>query len=350
MLGRTPDPSRRLPGLGWALLGALWAQPALAEPIGPLKEPVWTMWGASPIIIPGCALVLLVYLRGFARRRARGERISHWRASAYVSGVLLTYIVLQSPVDALADHVFWVHRLQHVALHHWIPMLLALAAPIPELVRGLPRWARLHLLRPTLRSRGVRGTWAFIQHPIVAPMLFVGIIFFWLEPRIFEYATINNGVHEIMHFTMLIDGIPFWWLMLDPKPGRVSYGKRLLILWAIMLPQIAAGAYITFASQRLYPLYAILDQGWVSSYRLDQQLGGLIVWIPGSMMSVVAGLIVFRYLIRHSALNAPSLVRAEQPIRPDIVAIELSKPRLSRFPALAAEEADGRRASQNEQR
>jgi putative membrane protein len=177
-------------------------------------------------------------------------------------------------------------------------MLLALAAPIPELVRGLPRWARLHVLRPILRSRGMRGTWSFIQHPVVAPILFVGVIYFWLTPSMFQYATLNDNVHDIMHFSMLVEGIPFWWLMLSPNPGRVSYGKRLIILWAIMLPQIAAGAYITFTPKVLYPLYAIMDQGWVSSYMQDQRLGGLVIWIPASMMSAVAGLIVIRWWIR----------------------------------------------------
>lgn len=256
------------------------------------------MWDDSPIIIGGCVLVLIVYLRGFTLRKARAERVSRWRATSYIAGVLLTYLVLESPMDALADHIFWVHRLQHVALHHWIPMLLALAAPIPELVRGLPRWARLHLLRPVLRNRGVRGTWSFIQHPLVAPLLFVGLIYFWLTPSIFQYATLNNKVHDLMHFSMLIEGIPFWWLMLSPRPGRVSYGKRLIILWAIMLPQILVGAYITFTSRVLYPLYAILDQGWVSSYMRDQRLGGLIVWIPTSMMSAVAGIIVIRWWVQ----------------------------------------------------
>ncbi|MGA7538686.1 MAG: cytochrome c oxidase assembly protein, partial [Steroidobacteraceae bacterium] len=280
-------PYRNLgPWAGWVLaaLGTVWAQPALADQIEPLKGSPWTMWDHSPLIIGGCLLVLTVYLRGYMRRRSKGERVNPWRAVSYVSGVLMTYAVLQSPVDALSDHIFWVHRVQHVALHHWIPMLLALAAPIPELVRGLPRWARLHLLRPILRNRGVRLSWSFIQHPVVAPILFVGVIYFWLTPSNFQYATIDANVHDVMHLSMLLDGIPFWWLMLSPIPGRLSYGKRLVILWAIMLPQILAGAYITLTPRVLYPLYALLDHGWVSSYMRDQCLGGLIVWIPGSMM------------------------------------------------------------------
>lgn len=284
--------------VGTLALCFVYATPAEAYKPGPLTGTVWKMWDASPVIVGGCVLVLWIYGRGFWRRRRRGESTSLWRAVSFSIGVLLTYIILQSPVDALSDHIFWIHRVQHVALHHWIPMLLALAAPIPELLRGLPAWGRRYLLKPVLRNRGVRAAYAFIQHPVVAPLLFVGLIYFWLTPSLFQAATVNETLHKIMHFSMLIDGIPFWWLMLDPKPGRVAYLKRVVILWAIMLPQMLVGAYITFTSRVLYPLYATLDQGWVSSYLVDQHLGGLVVWIPASMMSVVAMLIVFGQWMR----------------------------------------------------
>lgn len=293
--------------------------PAQAHELAPLKGPVWKMWDASPIIVGGCLLTLWVYGRGFRQRRRRGEHTSLWRAVSFWAGVLLTYVILQSPVDALSDHVFWIHRVQHVALHHWIPMLLALAAPIPELLRGLPPWARKYLLKPVLRNRGVRATYAFIQHPVVAPVLFVGLIYFWLTPSLFQLATVNEMLHKIMHFSMLIDGIPFWWLMLDPKPGRVPYLQRVVILWAIMLPQMLVGAYITFTGRILYPLYATLDQGWVSHYLVDQHLGGLIVWIPASMMSVVAMLIVFGQWMRWEQRAAPGQRHSTMvPPRPEV--------------------------------
>lgn len=278
------------------------ARPAMSEPLGPLKGPVWPLWdhsGATLFVLSGCALALWIYLRGLRRRRRRGHTVSRWRSVSYICGIVLTYLILESPFDALSDHIFWIHRIQHVALHHWIPMLLALSAPIPELVTGLPAWARRQLLVPVLRNRGVRGTWNFIQHPVVAPVLFVGLIYFWLTPPIFDYATINETVHEIMHFSMLIEGIPFWWLMLDPKPGRVPYGRRVVILWLIMPPQMIIGAYIAFTNAMLYPVYASLDKGWVGSYLLDQHLGGLIVWIPTSMMSVVAAMFVLKFWLRH---------------------------------------------------
>jgi putative membrane protein len=299
--------------LGFLGLSACWSGPATAhgDEIEALTGNVWTMWDFSPTIIVGCLLVLAVYFRGYLRRRQREQTAGFWKALSFISGVALTYTVLQSPVDALSDHVFWIHRIQHVALHHWIPMLLVLSAPIAELIRGLPAWARRGLLKPVIRNRGVRAVYGFIQHPVVAPLLFVGLIYFWLTPPIFQYATLHESVHEIMHYSMLIEGIPFWWLMLDPKPGRISYTWRLLILWAIMMPQILLGAYITMTHRVLYPLYATLDQGWVSSYLADQQMGGLIIWIPASMMSVVAALIVIRFMVRRDA--APSRTQPAHP-------------------------------------
>ena len=281
------------------VIGVFWARRASADTLSPLTGHIWIMWGFSPVIVGGCLLVLIVYLRGFSRRHARGIPVSLWRAASYVTGIVLTYIVLESPIDALADHVFWIHRVQHVALHHWIPMLLALSAPAPELVSGLPHWARKHVLRHILRNKSTRKVGDFVQHPIVAPLLFVGLIYLWLTPAIFDYATTNEGVHDVMHFSMLIEGIPFWWLMLDPKPGRVEFKRRIIILWVVMFPQILIGAYIALTSNVLYPIYAMLDQGWVSSYRTDQCLGGLVVWIPTSMMSVISAVIVLRFWARY---------------------------------------------------
>lgn len=308
MAGRTATSSfltlKRSAGFAALLLGALWVHPALANELDPIKGAVWTKWGTSPLIIGGCLLGSLVYLRGFVLRWTRRRRVSLWRAASYISAIALIYIWLQSPFDALSDHVFWIHRVQHAALHVWIPVLLVLSAPVTELTAGLPRWARRYGVRPVLRNRLLRRSWRFIQHPIVAPILFVGLIYVWLTPVLCEYATVNDTVYDIMYFSLFAEGIAFWWLMLDPKPGRVSYGQRIIILWLIMPPQMLIGFYVMFTSRVLYPLYATLDKGWVTSYLIDQNVGGMVVWIPSIMMSALAAVIVLRFWMHQERREA----------------------------------------------
>lgn len=282
----------------------LWTQPALAAQSGPLKGDIWAAWNASPLIVGGCLMGLIIYLRGFVLRWASRRRVSLWRAASYISGLALTYIALQSPLGALSDRIFWIDRLQHAALHVWIPVLLALSAPVPELVRGLPRWARRCGVGPVLRNRGVRKAWRFLQHPIVAPILFVGLIYLWLTPVFSQYAAADGMVYDVMYASLFIEGSAFWWLILNPKCGRVSYGRRIVILWLIMPPQMLLGFYLMFTSRVLYPFYVALDRGWVMSYLIDQNVGGMVVWIPSIMVSALTAVIVLRFWMHQERRGA----------------------------------------------
>jgi putative membrane protein len=104
---------------------------------------------------------------------------------------------------------------------------------------------------------------------------------------------------------MVIDGLMFWWLVLDSRPAppaRLSPGRRILVVIAAIPPQILLGAFIFFSTHELYPVYSICGRAftWLSPMR-DQQIGGLLLWIPGSMMSVIGALIALRHWIRLSA-------------------------------------------------
>ena len=97
-----------------------------------------------------------------------------------------------------------------------------------------------------------------------------------------------------MHFTMLFSGFLFWWLVIDPKPhrSRMHYGLRVLYLGLIVLPNTVLGAGITFARDLLYLSYTEFPQPIPLNAITDQQLGGLLLWVVGDMMSIVAAGIV----------------------------------------------------------
>jgi putative membrane protein len=89
----------------------------------------------------------------------------------------------------------------------------------------------------------------------------------------------------------------FWWLILDHRPrppARLSPGVRVFVALAVILPQILIGAYISFTGTDLYPIYSLCGRAFAGIAPLaDQHLGGLILWIPSSMMSVIGALIAF---------------------------------------------------------
>lgn len=264
-------------------------------------------WEFSPTVLLACTLPAAAYIRGLVLTEQAGESTGFWRPFAFFLGLGLIYAVLQTYIDYLSGHMFWVHRLQHLILHHIGPFLLALSTPVGIMARGVPLRLRERALLPFWRHPLVQGLYSFIQNPVVAPLLFVGLIYFWLTPSIHFGAMLNSDRYKLMNWTMAVDGILFWWLMIAPRRAQghtnINYLARILVLWWVMILQILPGAYIAMHHTPLYDVYDICGRAWATDPLTDQELGGLITWIPGAMMSVVAILVVLGYILhdKHEA-------------------------------------------------
>ncbi len=282
---------------GWVLYAGLLMGGAVLDFLCrffPADLPFVFPWEFSWPVYLLTTLSLAWFVRGL-RRLAPADRPALWRQAFFVVGVLASYAVVQTRFDYWAQHMFFIHRLQHLVLHHAGPFLIALGAAGGVIWAGMPQF-----LKPVLKSGPVRGTVDFIQHPVIAPVLFVGLIYFWLIPSIHDRVMLDVNLYNLMNWSMAIDGIFFWTLILDlrPKPpARVKYGYRALMTMAIVPPQIAVGAIIALSSRDIYPVYHICGRIMAISAISDQRFGGLILWIPSSMMSVV-GLILVLNAIR----------------------------------------------------
>ncbi|HEU0195604.1 MAG TPA: cytochrome c oxidase assembly protein [Nevskiaceae bacterium] len=259
-------------------------------------------WQFSPTVLSLTLLTLVVYVNGLRVRHARGQRSSVARPFAFLLGVVLIYFVLQTRFDYWAQHMFYIHRGQHLVLHHIGPFLIALSVPHKVLRAGIPdRWWDAWV-GPVMRSWPVRGTVAVLMDPILAPVLFVVGIGFWLIPAVHFDAMLSLPLYNLMNWSMLVDGLPFWWLVLNPEPkppARIGYGMRIFILWIVMFPQIAIGAFIGLSTHDLFHVYAICGRLYPISPITDQQIGGLIIWIPGAMMSAISMLLVLAHTAGH---------------------------------------------------
>ena len=266
----------------------------LADMLGYLQP-----WEFSLSWSLACLAAVMIYLRGLIRRRQAGLPSGFFRPLAFLLGVAAIYVVTQTYYDYLAQFMFFTHRAQHLVLHHAAPFLIALAAPLPVLAAGMPAWLRtLPLGGTTLRV--LRGVYRLLQHPLVAPLLFVGLIYFWLIPAVHFDAMLSQRLYDLMNWSMALDGLLFSWLMLDPRSRDqcgLSYGLRIFLLWLVVVPQILLGAGITFSDALLFDVYAVCGRAWPLDPQTDQQLGGLITWIPPAMMSVLGILIVLRYVL-----------------------------------------------------
>ncbi len=259
----------------------------------PAKLPVWAPWDFSWVEFLSLAMTLWWYGYGLLRT-APEHRPPRWRQIFFVLGMASLYAVLQTRFEYMTQHMFFLNRIQHIVMHHLGPFLIALGCPGETIMRGMPP-----PFRRLVRSRLVRSTMNVLQQPAIAAFLFVGLVYFWLIPPVQFRAMIDPHLYDLMNWSMVVDGLLFWFLVLDPRPkppARTSFAVRAIAAFSVMLPQILLGAYISFASYDLYPVYALCGRLFPSITPLqDQTIGGLIIWIPSTMMSAVAFLLVLNF-------------------------------------------------------
>jgi putative membrane protein len=256
-------------------------------------------WEPSPTVVIAVLLAAVLFARG-----ARKARVSIARHVSFWFGLTALYVALHTRLDYFFEHEFFMHRLQHLVLHHLGPFFIALSYPGAALRAGIPFSWRQRLLKPVLDKPSARLALRVLFNPIVAVTLFVGLIYFWLLSPVHFKAMLDWRLYRAMNWSMVIDGLMFWWLVLDSRPAppaRLAPGLRILVVIAAIPPQIMLGAYIFFTPHELYPIYSICGRAftWISPMR-DQQIGGLLLWIPGSMMSVIGALIAIRHWLRLS--------------------------------------------------
>jgi putative membrane protein len=281
----------------WLVYGALLAVGGVLYvlcSLFPADLPFWMPWEFSWPAYLVTTLSLAWFFRGLSRLPA-SERPAMWRNAAFVIGVVADYAVLQTHVDYLAQHMFFVHRWAHFELHHVGAFLIALGTSGPAVRAGMPDF-----LKPLIDARPVRRAVDFMQHPAIAPFLFVGLLYLWLFPEIHTYVMLDRNLYDVMNWTMAINGIFFWCLILDPRPkppARISSLMRALLIIVIEIPQMVLGAILSLSNTDYYPVYRICGRVFDMTALNDQHYGGLIIWLPGTLTSfaaMIAVLVVLR--------------------------------------------------------
>jgi putative membrane protein len=292
-------------GGGLAVLAGLLlvagAEPAHAhEGLNRGQNPL-TAWNTNPIPTLLLLVAAYLYLTGMERWHNPSYHIGFWQKVSFFSGLVAIFLALQSPIDPLADHLFSIHQVQHMLLRMIAPILILLGLPLTPILRGMPPWMLQGVVRPIVRSTTVRAVYHILTHPALVILLFMGTLFLWQTPSLHNLALRNNEVHEVMHFSMLLTGLRFWWLFIDPRPGRarLHYGLRMLFLGLVVIPNTVLGAAITFNSSLIYQAYAEVEQPFSLPLMTDQQLGGLLLWVLGDMMSIVAAGILMVMWYQH---------------------------------------------------
>ena len=286
----------------------------------PILGALLLSWDLRPEVLATLALAGIIYsrgwlhIRGLSSARVEGGKggLQHplatgWRLTAYLVGLLLLGLALMSPIDVLGGQLFTMHMIQHLLLVMIVPPLLWLANPLPFYMWGLPGRAR----RPAggllnRRSRLRRGL-----HALTAPglvwMAFVAVFLGWHDPTAYNAALRSDAVHDLEHLTFFVSAMVFWWLVIGagPRLRPLSRALRIGLLLAVVPVNMAAGVTIAFASQPIYTYYTTVPRLWGLTVMTDQMIGGVIMWIPGSMMFILAALILISRLVQAEAEKEP---------------------------------------------
>lgn len=244
-------------------------------------------WNLDVTVIAGILALGGGYLYAIGplrRTRHLGEAVPRGRVTAFFVGIAILAFALLSPLDTLGDrYLFSAHMVQH--------MLLTMVFP-PLLLVGTPGWLLRPLLRSPLVGRVARGG----TLPPVAFALFNGVFWIWHLPPLYDLTLHNEAIHVVEHVTFLVTATINWFPIFSPLPDalpRLSRPAQLLYLFLSCQPMVALGALLTFASQPLYTAYLAAPRLFGTTALGDQQLGGLIMWIPGNFVYLLVMSVVF---------------------------------------------------------
>lgn len=245
-----------------------------------------TQWNLSPSIFIGTALVLGLYFYGIgpARRKYQlAESVKRGQVVAFVIGVLVIFFALTSPLDALGDdYLFSAHMIQH--------MLITIVGP-PLMLVGLPGW----LVQPLLRNHAILQLAKWVTYPVVAFLLFNVDIWLWHAPPLYDATLVNDNIHILEHISFIVFALINWWPVFSPveELPRLSIGGQVLYIFVSGMPMVLLGAGLTFTPPLYAPYIHQTIRAWGLSPTSDQQLGGLIMWVPGGLLYIVIMSILF---------------------------------------------------------
>jgi putative membrane protein len=295
-----------------------WAAPALAhapESMATALDAALLRWNLEPWLVWLLLLSIVLYGVGIARlwRHAGVTRgISGWQAAAFAGGWLALLAALVSPLDRLGALLFSAHMVQH-------EVLMIIAAPLLVLGRPLAAWTwafappHRRLAGRATRSTHFARAWRAITQPLAAWALHALALWIWHVPNLFEAALHSEGIHVLQHASFLATALLFWWAVLGADPRSRGNGFAIAYLFTTMLHTGALGALLALAPAPWYPSYAASTGALGLDPIGDQQLGGLVMWVPGSFAYLIGGLVVVARLLAGPAFSPATSVRPVPP-------------------------------------
>ena len=266
---------------------------------------LWTSWNPEWWLWLSLGLAGWLYARGVHRlwRAATPNAgITRLQVSAFAIGWLVLVIALLSPLDAMGGALFSAHMVQHELLMIVAAPLLVLGHPLGPWIWSLPvAWRKL--AADLCRESGVRAAVRLLTRPLVASSLSVLALWIWHVPALFDAALRSEWLHALQHASFFVSSLLFWWAVLQRRRAGSNYALGVFYVFAAGMQSSLLGALLAFANTAWYQPYAMTTQHWTLTPLEDQQLGGLIMWIPGGFVYLAIALVLTGAWMRASQVE-----------------------------------------------
>ncbi|MBV8809836.1 MAG: cytochrome c oxidase assembly protein [Acidobacteriaceae bacterium] len=283
------------PALAWAHAG---------QPVQP--HDVWSAWEFDPGVVILLGVAALLYARGSRRETLFSTR----RRAFFWTGWFALVVALISPLHPLGEALFSAHMVQHEVLMIVAAPLLILSRPLVTFLWGMPfEWRRV--AGRWSKAEPVQRGWVFLTDPLTAWWLHAAAIWIWHAPVMFDLTLRSEAAHTAQHLSFFLSALLFWWALLYAH-GRKSYGAGVLYVFTTAVHTSILGALLTFTPHIWYAAYGATAPSWGLTPLEDQQIGGLIMWVPASLVYLAAGLALFAAWLRESDLRVERASGAKQ--------------------------------------
>lgn len=270
--------------------------------VRPTPETLWTVWEPNPFVAVALLLVSWLYLRGTAelwRRAGTGRGVHRWQVWSFLAGIGVFAIANLSPLDALGGAIFSAHMVQHLGVFLVAPALFAASRPMLPMIWAMPGSWRRAVLGWWQSHSAISTAWHGLNHWISVLLLYAAVLWLWHVPSMYNAALESEVVHAIEHASFAAVAFMFWSAVLEAgRPKGIGHGGALIMVFLTALHGNALGAGLTFANVSLYASHDAYAGAWGLTPLEDQQLAGLIMWIPMGVWLTGTALVLVGLLIQ----------------------------------------------------
>lgn len=267
----------------------------------PTPGTLWAAWEFDPVVAAGLLLMTWLYLRGTAdlwRRAGAVRGVRRWQVAVFVGGIVIFALARFSPLDALGGALFSAHMVQHLLVFLVAPVLFAASGPLLPMMWAIPTsWRRAVVKSSSMPAVG--AVWHVVNHWFAVLILYGGVLWIWHMPRLYDAALESQLVHGMEHATFAGLAFLFWSCLLEAgRPNGIGHGLALLMVFVTALHSGALGALLTFARFPMYTSHEPYTLAWGLTPLEDQQLAGVLMWVPMGIWFAATGLILLASWIR----------------------------------------------------